>query len=271
MSPNTDKKVVNMLSGIERDKVFIGLLEAKLYTVTETGQIIKDTGFVLGKGKAGKDHVVMGKDGNYFSITRTRAVWLAFKGMLPDDGHYVCLRDKNLPLHLNNLELLSKKEIASRAGNAAARTVVGNKACAKLTDEQVLELRREFVANPKIFFIRPRARELGISHATLSFALTGKTYKHVAEPVPKEIMHKPGGNSRPRVWDRKTAPSYNKPRVTKPKVATPKAVKHRTEPSNVVKLEPAPKKVGMTEEEKKNRLEIMKRIGSRLKKAKTFD
>jgi hypothetical protein len=271
MSLSTEEKVITMLSGVERDKVFLKLLEDKLYSVTKTGQIIKDTGFVLGKGKAGKDHVVMGKDGNYFSITRTRAVWLAFNGMLPENGHYVCLKDTSLPLHLDNLELLSKKDIASRAGKAAARIIVGNKACAKLTDEQVLELRREYVNNPAIFFIRPRAKELGISHATLSFALTGKTYKHVAEPVPKDIMRKPGGNKRPRVWDRKACPSYSKPKAPKPRTVKPKEPK--TDNIVVMKstLTSSVKPKLMTEEEKQNRLELMKRIGMKLNKAKTFD
>lgn len=263
-----------MLKGLERDKLFLKFIAEGLYSVSNEGIFKNSKGKVL----AGSvDSVVIGKDRQYFSITRTRAVWLAYKGEIPEvegDAYYVALKDKSAPLHIDNLKLQLRSEISRETGKRMVNKI-NCRASAKMTDEQVLALRREFVANPKVFFIRRRAKELGIAHASLSFALSGKTYAHIGEAVPKELLKKKGGNCKPRVWDRRTCPSYNK--TYKPK--TPKPPKPRAERPKVekpvaqiipFKPKPAPVKV-MTEEEKRNRLEMMKNIGKRLNKARDVE
>jgi hypothetical protein len=259
-----------MLKGIERDTLFLKLVAEGLYTVSETGVMRKYTGKVIGN-KA--EFVVIGRKGNYFSITRTRAMWLVLKGPIPEvegDSYYVCLKDKEQPLHIDNLELKLRTEVSREVGKRMV-SKINCRASAKMTDEQVLALRREFVANPKAFIIRQRAKQLGIAHASLSFALSGKTYAHIEEAVPKELMAKPGGNMRPRVWDRRNCPSQ----INRPKRAP--TVKAPAEPKPKPVSKPKPKtveakpKVVISDQAKRDRLEMMKRIGNKLNQAKTFN
>ena len=111
-----------------------------------------------------------------------------------------------------------------------------NSASLIFTDEQVAYLRATFKEKP--FSIRGKSRELGIkNHIYLSWALSGKTYSHVPNPVDPATFLK-GGKT-------KTTPWTVKPRRST-KAPTPK-------------VEEKPKDF------KLNRLELIKAAAKKLK------
>jgi hypothetical protein len=244
------------ISGVERDEFFIEAVKNGHYSVSKEGDIFNTR---TNKKVAANSDCMMGcVDGKPFSITKLRAIWLTYRGSIGSADTCVVL--KNEPMHLDNLVLMDRKDLNSSIGKRAV-TKLNNKASSKFTDKEILDLRHEFVRDPKSFFLRKRAKELGVSHATLSFALKGKTYKHVADPVSEKLLYKPGGNSK--------SPSIG----IKKKNNTPKKVKERAskvQKSNVIPFNPKPviakTTEGMTEQQKQDRLEMMKRIGKRLNK-----
>ena len=107
-----------------------------------------------------------------------RWLWIELFGE-PEDGLWVCHRcDNPICCNPNHLFLGTPKDNAIDCVNKLRRPMGSKQWLAKLTDDQVLEIKRKLKtygprSNSRI------AREYGVGHELISRIKLGKTWKHI--------------------------------------------------------------------------------------------
>lgn len=126
---------------------------------------------------------------------------------------------------------MEKAELLCKECRPYRKSIYGsNNAFAKLTDEQVVALRKEYAEKP--FQIRPRARQIGVSHATLLCALKGTTFPHLEGAVKTGVVK---GEKRQRLKPRE---KIAKPKPEKPPVVVKPVAKPNPPAKTAPKVEP---------------------------------
>lgn len=249
-----------MVDKVENDALFIEMFTKGKYVICpDTAEITnRYTGAVISKVKTTFNTSYKGKPVN---IGICRLMWLLFKGPVPE-GSLVYRKCVEEQPYLDNLELRSISDQNRVIAKSRNYNGTNNNKASSFTDEQVVELRNQYRKEP--FSLRARAKDFNVGHATLSSALSGKTYSHIPDPVTIINTIRPKkGSPRKGISMANRAP--RKPSNT-PRVVRPKQKEKPVIPVAVPRPVPNAVKPVFTEEDKKRRLELIREKSAKMKR-----
>jgi len=178
-----------MKADINSDKFFLKLINDGIIIAYKNGKIYnKETNRYYTKKSSVNNYIrVIYKNKG---IQAHRIIWLAFNGLIPENmqiNHINGIKHDN---RLSNLELVTNGEntkhaydiglakISPYAKQCTSHRFRGEKNTnSKLTDEQVIEIRRNYIKYD--LKVKDISNEYGICRRTVENLLTGKSYKHL--------------------------------------------------------------------------------------------